>query len=487
MKTVKSIAVVGGGTAGLIAATILRRRLNIKVDVIHSKNIGIIGVGEGSTEHFKEYMEFMNINQYDLIKYCDATYKSGIMFEGWNDDKPYLHSIISKFDKTFSQYNYVYAKQVSENNQYFNYKSIWENKINEWFVDKPSEIPFGQFHFNTFKLNEFLINVSKFIGIGIIEDEIKDVVLDADGSIKTLIGDANNYEYDFYIDSTGFKRLLIGKLGAKWQSYGKYLKMKAAITFQTPDTENYNLWTLARAMDAGWLFRLPVWGRGGNGYIFDSDYITPKQAKSEVEQYLGHPIEIGRQFNFDPGCVDRAWIKNCCAIGLSGSFVEPLEATSIGTSIQQTFLLMHRLINYDPNTIDQYNRSFTDIMENIRDFIILHYVTKKTNTSFWRDVANIELPESLKSKLSMWEHRLPIDEDFSNVSNYVMFKASNHTLVMDGLDLFNRDSIKQEYNSNYDYVKLNADRTIQELHNFENSISTLTHKEFIANIRKGII
>jgi tryptophan halogenase len=244
---------------------------------------------------------------------------------------------------------------------------------------------------------------------------------------------------------------------------------------------------LAKAMDAGWLFRLPVWGRGGNGYIFDSNYITPEQAKSEVEQYLGHPIEIGRQFNFDPGCVDRAWIKNCCAIGLSGSFVEPLEATSIGTSIQQTFLLMHRLINYDTNTIDQYNRSFTDIMENIRDFIILHYVTKKTNTPFWRDVANIELPESLKSKLSMWEHRLPIDEDFSNVSNYVMFKASNHVLVMDGLDLFNRNSIKQEYNSNYDYVKLDADRTIQELHNFENSISTLTHKEFIANIRKGII
>jgi flavin-dependent dehydrogenase len=482
MKNVKSIAIIGGGSAGLIAATVLRRRLNIKVDVIHSKNIGIIGVGEGSTEHFKEYMEFMNISQYDIIKYCDATYKSGIMFDGWGD-KPYLHSIISKFDKKFSQYNYVYAKQVSENSRYFNYDSIWENKINKWFLNKPEELPFGQFHFNTFKLNEFLINLSKSMGIGIIEDDIQDVVLSEDGSIKQLVGSNNTYNYDFYIDATGFKRLLINKLGAKWQSYGKYLKMKAAITFQTPDTENYNLWTLAKAMDAGWLFRLPVWGRGGNGYIFDSDYITAEQAKAEVEKYIGHPVEVGRQFNFDPGCVDRAWIKNCCAIGLSGSFVEPLEATSIGTSIQQAFLLMHRVVNYNDDVIDQYNSSFNDIMENIRDFIVLHYITKKTNTQFWRDVAKIEIPESLKHKLSMWKYKLPIDEDFNEVSNYVLFKASNHTLVMDGLDLFDRDAIKKEYDANYDYVKVDADNTIRELHNFENSISTMTHKEFISTIK----
>jgi tryptophan halogenase len=483
MNQVNRIAVVGGGSAGLIAATVLRRRLNVAVDIIHSKNIGIIGVGEGSTEHFKEYMEFMQINQYDIIKYCDATYKSGIMFEGWNDNKDYLHSIISKFDKKFSQYNYVYAKQISENAEYFNYKSIWKNKINKWFLNKPEELPFGQFHFNTFKLNEFLINLSKSMGIGIIEDDINEVLLNDDGSIDSLIGSNGNYNYDFYIDATGFKRLLINKLGAKWQSYGKYLKMKAAITFQTPDTDDYNLWTLAKAMDAGWLFRLPVWGRGGNGYIFDSDYITAEQAKLEIEQYLGHSVEVGKQFNFDPGCVDRSWIKNCCAIGLSGSFVEPLEATSIGTSIQQAFLLMHRIVNYNEDTINQYNKSFTDIMENIRDFIILHYITNKTNTQFWRDVSQNEIPDSLKSKLAIWKQKLPIDEDFNEVSNYVLFKASNHTLVMDGLDLFDREAIKKEYDANYDYVKLNASRTVQELHEFENSISTMTHKEFISTVR----
>ncbi len=260
--------------------------------------------------------------------------------------------------------------------------------------------------------------------------------------------------------------------------------MKSAITFQTPDSENYNLWTLAKAMDAGWLFRLPVWGRHGNGYIFDSDYITKEDAHQEVEKYFGHSVEIGKQFHFDPGCVDQAWIKNCCAIGISGSFVEPLEATSIGTSIQQSFLLMHRITNYNDSVIKQYNSSFNDIMENIRDFIILHYITKRRDTQFWKDISNIDLPESLKSKLEMWKHKLPIDEDFSSLSNYIMFKASNHILVLDGLNLFDRNSIEQEYNSNYDYVKEHADRTIHDLHHFENSITTLNHKEYLRIIRE---
>lgn len=480
---VKSIAIVGGGTAGLIAATILRKRLNIKVDVIRSENIGIIGVGEGSTEHFSEYLEFMDINPYHIIKQCDATYKSGIMFDGWGD-KSYLHSVIKQFEKKFGQYNYVYANQISNRSNYFNYNTIWKNVVNTWFVNKSEERPFEQFHFDTYKLNDFLSNLALSMGINIIDDEIKDVILDEDGSIKHIVG-SKNHEYDFYIDATGFKRLLINKLGAKWQSYKKYLKMKSAITFQTPDTDNYNLWTLAKTMDAGWLFRLPVWGRYGNGYIFDSDYITKEQAHEEVQKLFESEVTIGKQFNFDPGCVDYAWIKNCCAVGVSSAFVEPLEATSIGTSIQQAFLLMHRLANYNEDTIKLYNKSFSDIMENIRDFIALHYVAKGKETEFWKDVSKLELPETLKSRLDIWKHRLPIDDDFNNLTNYKLFDASNHILVLDGLDLFDRNSIKEEYDSNHDFVKNSASTTVQELWNFEKTkINTITHKEFIKLIRE---
>ena len=217
--------------------------------------------------------------------------------------------------------------------------------------------------------------------------------------------------------------------------------MKSAVVFPTGDEENYNMWTLAKAMDYGWRFKIPVWGRHGNGYIFDSDYITAEQAKQELDIEFGKDVEIAKTFDFDPGAVDRAWIKNCVAIGLSGSFVEPLEASSIGTSIQQAFLLMHRLPNYNEKTIASYNKSFNDIMENIRDFIILHYLTKKDNTSFWKNASMISLPDSLQAKLELWRNKLPITEDFNSLSDYILFNASNHTMILSGLGLFNNKSI----------------------------------------------
>jgi tryptophan halogenase len=403
------------------------------------------------------------------------------MFENWSD-RPYFHSVADSFAKKFSQFHYVYAKQISENSRYVCPTSCWTSKIDLSHVDNPLSFPSNQFHFNTHKLNDLLIKIAKSIGINIIEDEIKDVTFDELGNIDTLIGDNQHHSYDFYIDSTGFRKTLISKMGAKWQSYSQYLKMKSAIVFQTEDESNYNMWTLAKAMDYGWRFKIPVWGRHGNGYIFDSDYITVDQAKIEVENDLGKEINVGKQFNFDPGALDRPWIKNCCAIGLSASFVEPLEASSIGTSIQQAFLLMHKIINYDEKGIESYNKSVNDILENIRDFIALHYVTKKTNTQFWIN-AGKDLPDSLSAKLDQWKHKLPMAEDFNNYSDYILFTAANHILVLDGLDLINRESVGKELSYHYDYVRQDAEITIKNQIAYEASAKTVTHKEFISHIR----
>lgn len=237
-------------------------------------------------------------------------------------------------------------------------------------------------------------------------------------------------------------------------------------------------------MDYGWLFRLPVWGRGGNGYIYDSDYITKDQAKAEVEKYLGHSIEIGKEFKFDPGALDKVWIKNCVAIGLSGSFVEPLEATSIGTSIQQAFLLMHRITNYNDAVIQSYNKSINEIMENIRDFIALHYVVKKDTSDFWKDIQSLELPDTLKSKLELWRYRLPIKEDFSGVTPYCLFSEANYIVVMHGLGLFDTDAIKNEYNMIHPMIKENAEEIIKHEKEFLKETQEISHKMMISVIRE---
>lgn len=483
MKTVKSITIVGGGTAGLVAALILKKRLNVDMTLIQSKDIGIIGVGEGSTEHWSEFMQHMGISYTEIIKECDATCKSGIMFKGWTD-KDYLHNVNTDYAAQAGQYLFFFARQIAnglDQKELVN-KQSFDSVVNDWFL-AVDQCPTYQFHFNTFKLNEFLTKKCKELGINVVDDIIKNVELTENGEIGTLTGEKAQYKSDFYIDSTGFKKLLIGKLGAKWISYSKYLKMKSAMVFPTEDTDEYPMWTLSKAMDAGWLFRIPTYGRYGNGYIFDSDYITEDQAKQEIDKLYGKDIQIGKRINFDPGCLDNVWIKNCCAIGLSASFIEPLEASSIGTSIQQAFLLMHRLPNYTDKVVLDYNKDVNDILFNIRDFVALHYVTKKDNTQFWKDVQHIELPDRLKARLEMWQHRLPIREDFNTESRYILFTEKHHILVAHGLGLFNKESIQNEFESYCSDLKAYADKINADREFFNATIKTVPHKEYLTSIR----
>ena len=488
LKNPKSICIVGGGTAGFVAALILKKRFpNKQIDIIRSSKIGIIGVGEGSTEHWSEFIKFIGVDPAEIVKECDATLKSGIMFQNWRaDGGDYLHSIQDDYAYKEGMYNFVYAKLISEgkDSKSLGTKLIWDNLVNQWFLKHPDQIPTRQFHFNTNSLNRWLEKTADKFGVKIYDDIITDVVIDEHG-VSTIKSDNREYKYDFYIDSTGFKRLLIGKLGAKWQSYSKYLKMNSAIVFPTSDTDNYNEWTIARAMDAGWMFRIPTYGRWGNGYIYNSDYTDVDSARQEVESYLGHDVEIRNQFTFDPGAIDTPWIDNCVAIGLSGSFVEPLEATSIGTSIQQAFLLMHKLVNYNETVIKDYNKSVNDILTNIRDFVILHYITDKKNTPFWKDLQGFELPDTLKEKIEIWKHKMPVREDFSNLSRYILFHEEHHLFVLHGLNLFNIESIKEEYESLSLDFKLKADRIVRETILKDETVPTLTHKEYLRAIRNA--
>jgi hypothetical protein len=476
------ILICGSGTAGLITAITLKKRLNVDVSVVSSKEIGIVGVGEGSTEHFKEFCASAGIKFNDLIKECDATYKAGIMFEGWGD-KTYFHNVGGVYSSRSGQYNFGYGKQIVENKS-LTAQYVWDSLIDVWHLSNPDSVPFNQFHFNTFKLNEFLTKKAKDLGVTFFEDEIQDVKQDSFGNISEVVGKNKSYVYDFYVDSTGFRRVLHTKLGAKWESFSKHLTMNSAIAFRTPDTDKYNLWTLAKAMSSGWLFRIPTWGSHGNGYIYNNNFITKEEAIKEVEALYGFEISVGREFTFDPGKVDKAWIKNCVAVGLSGSFFEPLEATSIGTSIQQAFLLMHLLPGYTEKSIDSYNKSFDSICYNIRDFIFLHYMGGRNDTDFWKSISDLEVPDSLYNNLEKWKDRLPIQEDFVNESGYIMFISQNFILVLEGLGLINYEKIKNNHEmfSTLEVTDfINAEFKKQA--DYENSTKFIPHKEYLSIIR----
>lgn len=470
--TIKNVLIVGGGTGGLTSALILKNRFpKLIVDVVKSDDIGIIGVGEGSTEHWKQFSDFCGFTLSELISETKATFKFGIMFEEWTKN-PYFHNVTGAFnDLRYGMYLGGYAYAIFNNltpEQYTN-PFCFQNKI------ILNNFP-NQFHFNTFKLNQFLLKKCSEIGINIFNDTISDIIINEDGNIKNIKSNIKDYSYDFYIDSTGFKKKLISKLGAKWISYRDYLPMNEAIAFPTEDTNDYPPYTLARAMSSGWMWRIPTYGRWGNGYVFNNNYINADQAKKECEDYLGFKVEIAKNIKFEAGTIDRPWIKNCLAIGLSSSFIEPLEATSIGISIQQSFLLMHLLINYNELDIQLYNNTFKDIVENTRDFVILHYMVDKKDSKFWKEL-KLNLPKSLLNNLKKWKYRLPISEDFK--TGYSLFKDSNFTVLLKELNLIDKEFLKKEYDMLNDFIKNDIQNKINNLIYCNKNSDLISHKKFL--------
>ena len=175
-------------------------------------------------------------------------------------------------------------------------------------------------------------------------------------------------------------------------------------------------------------------------------------------------------------------MDNCLSIGLSANFVEPLEATSIGTSINQVFLFMHYLSNYNDSDIEEYNSKVNSIMNNIKDFIFLHYMVDKNTSQFWRDVKKLPVPETLQQNLEKWKYRLPIREDF-NETEYYLFFEYNFTSVLHGLGKFNLDNIRIEYESLPTHFKDFITESIKQEKILHIQQEYLTHKEYLDWVR----
>jgi hypothetical protein len=466
------VIVVGGGTAGLVSALILEQAFDVNIKIIKSDKLGIIGVGEGSTEHWDQFLSFCRIDYKELIKETDATIKLGIYFtNGWASND-FFHNIGSfKTNCKLGQINYGMLDSLSKKeppiitSEYFALKNLVRN----------SEKISKQYHFNTHKLNSFLLKKCKERNITIIDDFIKEVEVNEKG-IHRLIG-SSIYQGDFYIDCSGFKKVLISKLGAKWISYKDYLTMNEAIAFPTGDTDEYTPYTESKRTSAGWMWRIPTFGRWGNGHVYNSNLINADQAKQEAEKHLGYSIEVAKHVKFDPGALDKCLIKNCLAVGLAANFVEPLEASSIGTTINQMMLFnnyfMHTNLDYFE---DEYNHKMNVIMQNIRDFVLIHYLNMK----------DIKLPYELNHKLKMWKIRPPIDDDFKD-TEYTLFNAQNFTQVLCGMDFYASNEIKNYLDNLGLWVKINYNKLINEqLELYDKSIADhISHKKWLEGIRNG--
>ena len=449
MNPIKDVVIVGGGTAGLIAALYIKSFFpNFNVKLIKSKEVGIIGVGEGSTEHWNKFIEDVNIDLIELINETDATVKLGILFKDWTSPQSiYAHSVYDNALRSSLSTLELYNKLVinNSNNPFILNDNFTEAYYNNKIVLAEDLKSTNQYHFDTHKLNMFLTKKCIERNITINDFFIQDINLDYNGNINTLISSDNTIiKGDFFIDCTGFKRILLSKLNSKWISFKSYLPVNQAITLATPLDLNKGIepYTSATALSSGWAWKIPTQTRYGNGYVFSNEYINSDQALNEFNQHLKINVEkVAKDIKFEAGKVDKFWIKNCVGIGLASSFAEPLEAQSIGFSIIQSKLLVNNLLSYQvspKSTSIQYNKVMDILFNNVIDYVQAHYFTLREDTPFWKNKP-FKLTEFNKETFTKFSYGISSPFDFSNP--HLMFKFENFYQLYYGLGLITKENI----------------------------------------------
>jgi tryptophan halogenase len=246
-------------------------------------------------------------------------------------------------------------------------------------------------------------------GLTRIEGKITDVQLhNSNGYIKALqLDNGEIIEGDLFIDCTGFRALLIEQtLNTGFDDWSHYLPCDSAIAVQTKSVNTPLAYTRSIARESGWQWRIPLQSRTGNGFVFCSKYMTDEQAIDTLMANIeGEPLNKPRVIKFKTGSRRKHWNKNCVAIGLSSGFLEPLESTSIHLIQRSIVRLMQQFPSQgiDDTDINEFNQQLKLEMDNIRDFIILHYkVTDREDSRFWRYCKNMPIPASLQHRIDMF-------------------------------------------------------------------------------------
>ena len=463
MKQIKKIVIVGGGTAGWITALNLLQKTFCDIVVVSSKEIPIIGVGESTTGKLAELVNIegsmTNIDEKELIKKTGSTFKLGIKHSNWYKKNESFWSPLGVEIKNENRYPH------SSYDLYRIYHVAKGLKFEQDFLSKcmrESKLPFMYFnnfhvayHIDTYKFGQYLKdNLLKNDRITHIEG-IVDEVNKNDKGVEYLKVNDKNITGDLYIDCSGFKRLLIGNNNFK--SYENELLVNRAITFNIED-KIINNYTHARAMNNGWMWDIPLQERKGCGYVFSDNHITPGEAKIEIENEIGREVEIQKDIKFKSGRIQNVWDKNVLSTGLATGFVEPLEATSIHMTVVQ---VNHFIENYFTHNMNlngqqqkQYNEDINTIWDDIKDFIRLHYISPRQDTTFWKDVSNTKMSDTLKTKLDIWKGRMPRYADYGRHNFYDLGNTLWYQILL-GMNLLDKNIAENELKSFdlYDYAE----------------------------------
>ena len=409
------VVVAGGGTAGWMTAAALASTLGDCIDLtlVESEAIGTIGVGESTIPPMVLFNRLLGIGEAEFMRATQATFKLGIKFENWKEvGHSYFHSFGTTGKDHWSagfQHFWLHGLTQGHQHSYDDYCLELKAALEGKFAHLPDDKMNYAYQLDSGLYAAFLRKRAEGDGAVRIEGKIAEVELDGEsGNIAALRLDGDRrIEGDLFVDCTGFRALLIeGALHAGFDDWTHYLPCDSAIAVQTASVRPPVPYTRAIAHDAGWQWRIPLQHRQGNGIVYCSRYLDKDAA---LEQLLGTVEgQVLTQPNFiryTTGARRKQWHRNCVAIGLSGGFMEPLESTSIHL-IQRAVLRLIRMLpggSVSERDIAEFNDQQLTDMDQIRDFLILHYkVTERRDSPFWRHCAALPMPDSLAQKIELF-------------------------------------------------------------------------------------
>ncbi len=417
------VAILGGGTAGWIAAHLLRQAWpDSAVTLIESPDIGTIGVGEGSTPTLKRFFELIGVAERDWMPRCQATYKVGIRFDGWSPAAPwpgYRHPFTTQVD-VHTQEAFVLncrnrrlGHDVPVRPDAFLLGALLsaEGKAPLTPPSFPFRMEYG-YHFDAGLLGAYLRDLAVARGVTHRQARVVAASRAENGDIAALRTDAGeDIAADLFVDASGFAGLLVEQtLGMPYRSFADQLFNDAAVVLPIPTTAAPGVETVATAQSNGWRWAIPLRHRTGHGYVYASAFQRADAAETELRAALDVGDDVAaRHLRFRVGRLERSWAHNAVAIGLAQGFVEPLEATALhlvlGT-VEQFIAHVDR-----DGVTDRARAAFNDTInariDGVRDYIVAHYkLTTRSDSEFWRaNAANMALPDRLLEVLDVWFRR----------------------------------------------------------------------------------
>lgn len=421
---ISKVIIVGGGTAGWMAAAALSKFFNDghrTVELIESEAIGTVGVGEATIPPLRTFNGLLDVNENEFLRETKGTFKLGIEFVNWGrKGERYIHPF-GEYGQNLHgiDFHQLFLRECARGGSDAGTISDYSMSAMAAIIGKfgrPSPQASGMlgqlnyaFHFDAGLYAAYLRGRAEKQGAHRHEGRIVSVERDGEsGDVAAVILDnGRRIAGDLFLDCSGFRGLLIEEaLGTGYEDWSTWLPMDGAIAVPTETDGAPIPYTRATAHDAGWQWRIPLQHRTGNGHVFSSRFTDEETARAVLLDNLdAAPTAEPRTLRFTTGMRRKAWSHNVVSLGLSSGFIEPLESTSIHlvqNGIQRLFALFPDK-PISPLERDEYNRGMRDMYEDVRDFVILHYkATQRADTPFWRYVRDMEVPDSLARKMALW-------------------------------------------------------------------------------------